>query len=216
MHVRRDSALPGGNGVPAVVRGPRAEPAADACHLVTATFSGGCFWCLQPPFDPLPGVMATTVGYTGGRKKHPTHEEVAAGRTGHAAAVQILYDPGRLSYAQLLEVFWHNIDPTTPNRQFCARGAQYRPSIFYHGETQKHVAEASRQTVASWQRFTGRIATRITPASEFYSAVPEYQQCYRKHPQCYAHYRYACGREQHLLVLWEGTPAICCPVLSSG
>ena len=114
-----------------------------------ATFSGGCFWCLQPPFDTLDGVIATIVGYTGGRKTNPSHEDVTTGRTGHALAVQLLYDPQRLSYRELLDVFWHNIDPTVPNRQFCVKGAQYRAAIFYHDETQKHLAEASKQALAA-------------------------------------------------------------------
>jgi peptide-methionine (S)-S-oxide reductase len=112
-----------------------------------ATFSGGCYWCLQPPFDTIEGVIATVVGYTGGRKTQPSHEEVIAGRTGHALAVQVFYDPRRLSYSQLLDVFWHNIDPTVPNRQFCAKGAQYRAAIFYHNEIQRHLAEASKQAL---------------------------------------------------------------------
>src|SRR5262245_17312681 len=116
-------------------------------HCAKATFSGGCFWCLQPPFDTLDGVVATVVGYTGGRKTNPCHEDITAGRTGHALAVQVLYDPLRMSYSQLLDVFWHNIDPTVPNRQFCAKGVQYRAAIFYHDETQKHSAYVFR---SSW------------------------------------------------------------------
>ncbi len=115
----------------------------DGSHFARATFSGGWFWCLQPPFDALDGVVATVVGYAGGCKTDPVHEDVAAGRTGHALAVQVLYDSGRIDYSQLLDVFWRNIDPTLPNRQFCVTGAQYRTAIFYHDETQKHLAEGS-------------------------------------------------------------------------
>src|SRR5262245_24663527 len=111
------------------------QPVTDGDYFAKATFSGGCFWCLQPPFDTLAGVVTTVVGYTGGRKTHPSHEDVTAGRTGHALAVQVLYDPRRMSYSHVLDVFWHNIDPTVPNRQFCAKGAQYRATSFYNEET---------------------------------------------------------------------------------
>src|SRR5262245_15710659 len=127
---------------------PTPGACSDGDHGATATFSGGCLWCLQPPFDVLDGVIATVAGYAGGCKTDPTYEDVAAGRTGHALAVQVCYDPHRLSYSQLLDVFWHNSDPTVPNRQFCVTGAQYRTAIFYHDETQKHLAEASKQTLA--------------------------------------------------------------------
>jgi peptide-methionine (S)-S-oxide reductase len=174
----------------------------DGDHFAKATFSGGCFWCLQPPFDTLDGVVATVIGYTGGRKTNPAHEDVAAGRTGHALAVQVLYDPQRLLYSQLLDVFWHNIDPTVPNRQFCAKGAQYRAAIFYHNQTQKRLAEASKQALAASQRFTSRIVTRISPLEAFYQAAVCHQHFYRTHPQCYRLCRAACGREQRLRELW--------------
>src|SRR5882672_3731309 len=167
-------------------------------HCTTETFSGGCFWCLQPPFDALDGVIATVVGYAGGCKTDPTYEDVATGRTGHALAVQVLYDPCRLSYRQLLAVFWHNIDPTIPNRQFCAIGAQYRASIFYHDETQKDLAESSKQTLAGSQRFAARIVTRIAPLGVFYRAEACHQYCYRAHPQRYRLCWAACGRDQRL------------------
>src|SRR5256886_2688254 len=112
-----------------------------------ATFAGGCFWCMEPPFDKLAGVISTTSGYTGGHKQDPTYKEVSAGSTGHAEAVEIVYDPAPISYAKLLEVFWHNIDPTTPNAQFCDKGTQYRSAIFYHDETQKRLAEESKQAL---------------------------------------------------------------------
>jgi peptide-methionine (S)-S-oxide reductase len=178
----------------------------DGARFVTATFSGGCLWCLQPPFDILDGVVATVIGYTGGCKTHPSYEDVIAGRTGHALAVQVLYDPRRLSYSQLLDVFWHNIDPTVPNRQFCARGVQYRAAIFYHDETQKHLAEASKQALASSQRFAERIAIRIAPLGTFYQAEACHQHCYRTHPQRYRLCRAACNRDQRLLELWGALP----------
>ena len=177
----------------------------DSGHCVKATFSGGCFWCLQPPFDALDGVVATVVGYTGGRKTDPSHEDVTAGRTGHALAVQVRYDPRRMSYSQLLDVFWHNIDPTVPNRQFCAKGVQYRAAIFYHDEAQKHLAEASKQALAASQRFAARIVTRIVPLERFYQAAACHQHCYRTHPQCYRLCRALCGRDQRLRELW-GAP----------
>jgi peptide-methionine (S)-S-oxide reductase len=177
----------------------------DSDLFAKATFSGGCFWCLQPPFDTLDGVVATVVGYTGGRRTNPSHEDVTAGRTGHALAVQVLYDPLRMSYSHLLDVFWHNIDPTVPNRQFCAKGVQYRAAIFYHDETQKHLAEASKQALAASQRFAERIATKISPLEVFYQAEACHQHCYRTHPQRYRLCRAACGRDQRLLELW-GAP----------
>ncbi len=170
----------------------------DGGRCTKATFSGGCFWCLQPPFDALDGVVATVVGYAGGRKTDPAYEDVAAGRTGHALAVQVLYDPR-------LEVFWHNIDPTVPNRQFCVTGAQYRAAIFYHDETQKCLAEASKQALVASQRFTARIVTRIAPLGVFYRAEACHQHCYRTYPQQYRLCRAACGREQRLRELW-GVP----------
>ena len=194
-------------------RGARASfqtPGADSGvdHGTTATFSGGCFWCLQPPFDALDGVIATVVGYAGGCKTDPAYEDVAAGRTGHALAVQVCYDPRRLSYSQVLDVFWHNIDPTVPNRQFCATGAQYRASIFYHDETQKHLAEASKQTLAASQHFAARIVTRIVPLGVFYQAEACHQHCYRAHPQRYRLCRAACGRDQRLRELWGCTAVL--------
>jgi peptide-methionine (S)-S-oxide reductase len=178
------------------------QPMTDGNHFTEATFSGGCFWCLRPPFDTLDGVVATVVGYTGGRKTNPSHEDVTAGRTGHALAVQVLYDPRRMPYGQLLDVFWHNIDPTVPNRQFCTKGAQYRAAIFYHNEAQKHLAEVSKQALAESHRFAERIATRISPLEVFYQAAACHQHCYRTHPQRYRLCRAACGREQRLLELW--------------
>jgi peptide-methionine (S)-S-oxide reductase len=177
----------------------------DSDLFAKATFSGGCFWCLQPPFDTLDGVVATVVGYTEGRRTNPSHEDVTAGRTGHALAVQVLYDPLRMSYSHLLDVFWHNIDPTVPNRQFCAKGVQYRAAIFYHDETQKHLAEASKQALAASQRFAERITTKISPLEVFYQAEACHQHCYRTHPQRYRLCRAACGRDQRLLELW-GAP----------
>src|SRR5437016_8861668 len=118
---------------------------AGAQEHATATFAGGCFWCMQPPFEKLAGVVSTTVGYTGGHAKNPTYEEVSAGGTGHAESVEIVYDPGKIGYARLLDVFWHNIDPLTPEAQFCDHGHQYRSAIFFHDEEQRRLAEASKK-----------------------------------------------------------------------
>jgi peptide-methionine (S)-S-oxide reductase len=165
-----------------------------------ATFAGGCFWCMEPPFDKLDGVISTISGYTGGKKKNPTYEEVSAGNTGHAEAVQVTYDPKKITYEKLLDVFWHNIDPLTPNRQFCDTGSQYRTAIFYYDETQKRLAEESKKALS--KHFKERIVTEIVPASEFYPAEEYHQDYYIKNPLRYKFYRYNCGRDQRLEALW--------------
>jgi len=165
-----------------------------------ATFAGGCFWCMEPPFDKLEGVISTISGYTGGKKKNPTYEEVSAGNTGHGEAVQVTYDPKKITYEKLLDVFWHNIDPLTPNRQFCDAGSQYRTAIFYHDENQKRLAEESKKSLS--KRFKEPIVTEIVPASEFYPAEEYHQDYYIKNPLRYKFYRYNCGRDQRLEALW--------------
>jgi peptide-methionine (S)-S-oxide reductase len=167
-----------------------------------ATFAGGCFWCMQPPFDQLDGVISTTVGYTGGHTKNPTYEEVESGDTGHAEAIQITYDPKKITYAKLLDVFWHNIDPLTPAGQFCDHGTQYRSAIFYHNDEQKHLAEESKKALEASGSFHRPIVTEIVPASEFYPAEDDHQEYYRKNPVRYHYYRYRCGRDQRLEELW--------------
>lgn len=183
-----------------------AEPASQAKQapsgrLAKATFAGGCFWCMEPPFEKLDGVVSVTSGYTGGHKKNPTYDEVSAGGTGHAEAVEILYDPAKISYAQLLEVFWHNIDPTVKDRQFCDVGRQYRSAIFYHDEEQKRLAEQSKQKLLASGRFTA-IYTEIVPASAFYPAEEYHQDFYKKNPVRYKLYRTGCGRDRRLQELW--------------
>lgn len=168
----------------------------------TATFAGGCFWCMQPPFDALKGVISTTAGYTGGHTKNPTYEQVSAGGTGHAESVQIIYDPKVVSYAQLLDVFWHNVDPITADRQFCDEGNQYRSAIFYHDEEQKRQAEESKKALEQSGRFKQPIVTQIVPATEFYPAEDYHQGYYRKNPLRYKFYRYSCGRDARLKELW--------------
>ena len=179
--------------------------AASAIHadqVGTATFAGGCFWCMQPPFDGLDGVISTTVGYTGGHTRNPTYEEVESGGTGHTEAIQITYDPKKIGYAKLLDVFWHNIDPLTPNGQFCDLGTQYRSAIFYHNDEQKRLAEESKKTLETSGRFQEPIVTEIVPASAFYPAEDYHQGYYRKNPVRYHYYRYRCGRDQRLDKLW--------------
>ncbi|MFQ5993474.1 MAG: peptide-methionine (S)-S-oxide reductase MsrA [Acidiferrobacterales bacterium] len=173
--------------------------------LATATFAGGCFWCMEHPFDELDGVVSTTVGYSGGDKANPTYEQVSAGITGHAEVVRVVYDPNKVGYAQLLEVFWRNIDPTTPNRQFCDAGSQYRSAIFYHNPQQQQLAAQSKQALQHSKPFDEPIVTEITPVSTFYTAEEYHQNYYRKNPIRYNLYRYGCGRDRRLEELWGKT-----------
>lgn len=173
---------------------------ADAQERARATFAGGCFWCMEPPFDKLDGVISTTSGYTGGRTTDPTYEQVSAGRTGHAEAVEIVYDPGKVTYSQLLEVFWRNIDPLTANAQFCDVGSQYRAAIFAHDEPQRHLAEDSRRAVAELLRKP--VVTEIVTASKFWPAEDYHQDYYKKNPIRYSLYRAGCGRDQRLEAIW--------------
>jgi peptide-methionine (S)-S-oxide reductase len=170
--------------------------------LAKATFAGGCFWCMEEALDKVDGVVSTMSGYIGGRQKNPTYEDVSAGETGHAEAVEILYDPAKVSYAKILDTFWRNIDPTTPDRQFCDGGNQYRSAIFYHDETQKRLAEDSKKKLAKSKPFTGLIVTEIAPASAFYPAEEYHQDFYEKNPIRYRVYKYNCGRAQRLAELW--------------
>jgi peptide-methionine (S)-S-oxide reductase len=170
-----------------------------------ATFAGGCFWCMEPPFDKVDGVISTLSGYTGGHTVNPTYEEVSSGSTGHAESLQVTYDPSRVSYEKLLEVFWHNIDPLARDRQFCDSGSQYRSAIFYHDEDQKRLAEASKKDLEKSGRFKEPIATQIVAATAFYPAEEYHQDYYKKNPIRYKFYRYNCGRDHRLEVLW-GTP----------
>ena len=166
----------------------------------TATFAGGCFWCMVHPFDQLPGVISVTSGYTGGHTKNPTYEEVSAGGTGHFESVQIVYDPKKIGYGKLLDVYWHNIDPLDAGGQFCDRGDQYKSVIFYHGEEQERLAEQSKAEVEKQLKRT--VATTIRPASTFYAAEDYHQDYYKKNPLRYKFYRYSCGRDQRLEELW--------------
>ena len=167
-----------------------------------ATFAGGCFWCMEHPFDEIDGVISTTSGYTGGHTEHPSYEQVSSGATGHAEAIQVRFDPKRVSYAKLLDVYWRNSDPTTPNRQFCDVGTQYRPAIFYHSEAQKQAAEASKAALMKNKPFEAAIVTEIVPASHFWPAEEYHQNYYLKNPVRYQWYRFNCGRDQRLQQLW--------------
>lgn len=179
-----------------------AEPPADPSHEV-ATFAGGCFWCMEPPFDELDGVIATISGYTDGHVPNPTYEQVSSGETGHTEAVRVVYDPERVTYARLLEVFWPNIDPLTADAQFCDHGSQYRSGIYYHDEEQRRLAEASKRQLEESGRFDQPIVTEIEPASEFYVAEDYHQNYYQEHSFRYRFYRYTCGRDARLDELWN-------------
>jgi peptide-methionine (S)-S-oxide reductase len=167
-----------------------------------ATFAGGCFWCMEPPYDKLPGVTATISGYTGGRKLNPTYQEVSSGTTGHTEAVQVIYDPKKVSYEKLLEVFWHNVDPTVKDRQFCDAGNQYRTGIFYHDEAQRKAAEASKAALEKTKPFKDPIVTPVEMAGAFYPAEEYHQDYYKKNPVRYQIYRNGCGRDARLKQLW--------------
>ena len=169
---------------------------------VIATFAGGCFWCMEGPFDELDGVLSTTSGYTGGQTVNPTYEEVSAGGTGHAEAVQVVYDPQKISYQELLAVYWPNTDPTTPDAQFCDHGDQYRPEIFYHDDKQRQLAEASKEEIKRTKTFSAPLVTEITQATAFYPAEEYHQDFYRKNPIRYKFYRFTCGRDARLATLW--------------
>jgi len=176
-------------------------------RVALATFAGGCFWCMEPPFDKLDGVISTISGYTGGTTQRPTYEQVSAGRTGHAEAVQVTYDPSKVSYEKLLDVFWHNIDPLAVNQQFCDRGTQYRSAIFYTDDAQRRVAEASKVALEASGRFAAPIATAIERAGPFYPAEDYHQDYYQKNPVRYHYYRAVCGRDRRLEALWGAAPA---------
>ncbi len=168
----------------------------------TATFAGGCFWCMEPPYDKLDGVISTTSGYTDGHKKDPTYAEVSAGSTGHTEAIQIKYDPVKISYEELLAVFWKNIDPTTPDQQFCDHGSQYRSAVFYHDDAQKLAAEKSFKQVEKTKPFKEPVVTQLAMATTFYPAEDYHQNYYQRNPLRYKYYRYACGRDARLEEIW--------------
>ncbi len=185
-----------------VALGMMVSLSARAENSQTAIFAGGCFWCVEQFFDEVDGVLATTSGYIGGHVKDPSYERVSAGGTGHTEAVRVRYDASRVGYADLLRVFWRNIDPTTANRQFCDRGSQYRAGIFYLNETQKRLAEASREALRREKPFPQPIVTGITAAGVFYPAEAWHQDYHHRNPIRYRFYKYNCGRDQRLRELW--------------
>jgi peptide-methionine (S)-S-oxide reductase len=167
-----------------------------------AAFAGGCFWCTEEAFEKVPGVISAVSGYMGGKVKNPTYEQVSTGRTGHTEVVEVTFDPAKVSYDKLLDVFWVNHDPTVKDRQFCDAGSQYRPEIFWYSEEQKRLAEASKAKWEKQKRFRQPIVTPITQASEFYAAEGYHQDYYKKNPQRYALYVSGCGRYPRLDQLW--------------
>jgi peptide-methionine (S)-S-oxide reductase len=184
-----------------------ARAASPAPGLAHATFAGGCFWCMEGPFDRVPGVVSTTSGYTGGSVKKPSYEQVSSGATGHAESVDVVYDPAKVTYAQLLDVFWHNVDPLDAGGQFCDRGNQYRTAIFYHDEEQRRLAEESKQALEASGKLKKKIVTQIVPAGEFYAAEDYHQDYYLRNPIRYKYYRFNCGRDDRLKQLWGEAPA---------
>ena len=181
---------------------PQRSFANERSQNAKATFAGGCFWCMEEAFEKVEGVVSVISGYTGGQLANPTYEQVSAGGTGHAESVEVTYDPNKVTYQHLLEVFWHNVDPTTPNAQFCDHGNQYRTAIFYHDETQKRLIDESRQEVERSKSFPQPIVTEIVPASIFYPAEEYHQDFYKKNSVRYKFYKWNCGRSQRLEQLW--------------
>ncbi len=199
--------LAGSLFVPTSARTESADAGGADDGLASAVFAGGCFWCMEPPFDALEGVVSTTSGYIGGHVPDPRYEQVAAGGTGHAEAVKIVYRPEQISYEALLDVFWKNIDPLDEGGQFCDRGDQYRAAIFYGDEEQRRIAEDSREQLKRSVRFAEPIVTSILPASAFYPAEEYHQDYYQKNPLRYKIYRYGCGRDRRLEELWGSSLA---------
>ncbi len=180
-----------------------AQTAKPAPAQAVATFGGGCFWCVEEAFDKVPGVISTTSGYMGGQLKNPTYPQVSSGNTGHNEVVQVAYDPAKVTYAQLLDAFWRNIDPTQANGQFCDHGSQYRSEIFYHDDAQRKAAEASKAALQKNKPFAGEIRTLITRAAVFYAAEDYHQDYYKKNPVRYKYYKTSCGRQARLQEVWK-------------
>ncbi len=168
----------------------------------TAIFAGGCFWCMEPPFDKIDGVFSTTSGYTSGHKKDPTYREVSSGGSGHTEAIEIVFDPEKVTYSQLLEIFWKNIDPVAVDRQFCDAGSQYRSGIYYKNKDQEVAARESLQKLKQGKTFKKEIVTEIVAASTFYPAEDYHQDYYKKNPLRYKYYRFSCGRDKRLSEVW--------------
>ncbi len=175
-------------------------PVPEGASVGVALFAGGCFWCMEKPFDQMPGVLSTTSGYAGGEGENPTYEQVSSGRSGHIEVVEVRYDPAQVSYAQLLNTFWRNVDPLAVNRQFCDAGPQYRSAIFALDDEQRTLAEASRDELEL--RFGRDVATEILPTARFWPAEDYHQDYYLKNPLRYSYYRSRCGRDARLQALW--------------
>lgn len=182
------------------------ETTYDEKKLSRATFAGGCFWCTESDFEKIDGVVEVTSGYTGGDEENPTYEQVSSGKTGHYEAVQVLYDPEKVTYAELLEVFWRHVDPTDSGGQFVDRGSQYRPAIFYHDEEQKALAEKSKEEMDNSGVFKRPIVTKIIPLSKFYAAEDYHQDYYKRNPIRYKLYRSGSGRDQFIESIWGKMP----------
>ena len=174
----------------------------DRSQHAKATFAGGCFWCMEEAFENVEGVVSVVSGYAGGQVENPTYEEVSAGGTGHTESIEVTYDPSKVTYEDLLDVFWRNVDPTTPNAQFCDHGSQYRTAIFYHNETQKQLIDESRERLDASKTFPESIVTEVLPASAFYIAEDYHQDFYTKNPIRYKYYKWNCGRTRRLEQLW--------------
>lgn len=182
-------------------------PPAAAGKTETAVFAGGCFWCVEEAFEKVPGVTTAVSGYIGGTVANPTYQQVSGGATGHAEAVQVTYDPGKVTYKQLVDWFWRNIDPLDAAGQFCDKGSEYRSAIFYSGDAQKKIAEDSKQALQASGRFKQPIATEITAAGPFYLAEDYHQDYYKKNANRYQFYKHGCGRVQRLEQVWgKATP----------
>ena len=177
-----------------------AQSAPPAPNRAVATFAGGCFWCVEADFDKVPGVISTTSGYIGGQTANPTYQQVSGGGTGHAEAVEVVYDPAKVSYQQLLTYYWRHVDPLAKDAQFCDRGREYRTAIFTHGEEQMRLAEASRKRIEA--QLKQKVFTEIEPAGTFYKADEYHQDYYKKNAVKYKFYRWNCGRDQRLEQLW--------------
>ena len=182
--------------------GAAGNPAVAESQHAKATFAGGCFWCVEEAFEKVPGVVSATSGYTDGHVDNPTYRQVSSGRTGHTEAVEVIYDPAQITYEQLLDVFWRNIDPTVADRQFCDFGNQYRTAIFAHDEEQMRLAEASMKALQGSKPFKEAIVTPIVAASTFYPAEDYHQDYYKHNPLRYKYYKWSCGRAQRLKELW--------------
>ncbi len=185
---------------------PSSPPAQAVPSTAVATFAGGCFWCMEPPFDKQDGVISTTSGYMGGTRRYPTYDQVSSGGTGHAEVVQVAYDPAKVSYDKLLEIYWHNVDPTVKDRQFCDVGNQYRTAIFVHTEAQRRAAEVSKDALERTKPFKEPIVTPVVAAGEFWPAEEYHQDYYIRNPLRYAYYRTGCGRDARLKQLWGSSP----------